>query len=57
MHPDLNATLAGSRERELRTVARRADHLMARVLRLESDAPTSRRTPRGIRRSPRSTRS
>jgi hypothetical protein len=34
MHPALSITLAGSRERELRTVARRPDHLMSRVLEL-----------------------
>lgn len=34
MHPIFNITLAGSRERELRTVARRPDHLMSRVLEL-----------------------
>jgi hypothetical protein len=35
MHHVLNAALASSRERELRTVARRPDHLMSRLLELE----------------------
>ncbi len=34
MHPVLNMTLASSRERELRTVVRRPDRLMSRVLEL-----------------------
>lgn len=32
MHPVLSIALAGSRERELRTVVRRPDRLMSRVL-------------------------
>jgi hypothetical protein len=51
MHHDLSTTLAGSRERELRTVVRRPDRLMAHELELA--APPSRRT----RRSHHSTRS
>jgi len=39
MHPVLSITLAGSRERELRTVVRRPGHLMSRALELEGDAP------------------
>src|SRR5687768_4771633 len=46
MHPTLTTVLATSRERELRTVVRRPDRLMARVLELEADPPASRRAPR-----------
>ena len=48
MHHDLNTVLAGSRERELRTVVRHPDHLMAHSLELELDraVPRSRRTRR-----------
>ncbi|MDZ5662714.1 hypothetical protein SFC79_13145 [Nocardioides sp. S-58] len=55
MHHDLSAALAGSRERELRTVVRRPDHLMAHALELalDGDVPPSRR----VRRTRPSTRS
>jgi hypothetical protein len=56
MHHDLNVTLASSREQELRSVARRADHLMARELRLQDDAPPRRRASRAFLRSSRSAR-
>ena len=46
MHPTLTTVLATSREREPRTVVRRPDRLMARVLELEADPPASRRAPR-----------
>lgn len=46
MHPTLTTVLATSRERELRTVVRRPDRLMARVLELEADPPASRRPRR-----------
>ena len=35
MHHDLSTALAGSRERELRTVVRRPDRLMGHELELE----------------------
>jgi hypothetical protein len=38
MHHALNITLASSRERELRTVVRRPDRVMARLLELEKEA-------------------
>ncbi|WP_416956637.1 hypothetical protein ACNKF0_06040 [Nocardioides sp. T5] len=43
MHHSLTTVLATSRERELRTVVRRPDRLMAHVLELEADAPPRRR--------------
>jgi hypothetical protein len=48
MHHLLYTALADTRERELRTVVRRPDRLMARVLELVDDAPPRR----GARRSP-----
>ena len=48
MHHSLTTVLATSRERELRTVVRRPDRLMARVLELQAHAPTSRRTRRSL---------
>ena len=41
MHHSLTTVLATSRERELRTVVRRPDRLMARVLELQAHSPTS----------------
>jgi len=38
MHHALSTTLASSRERELRTVVRRPEHLMSRLLELEKEA-------------------
>jgi hypothetical protein len=38
MHHELNITLASSRERELRTVVRRPERLMTRLLELEKEA-------------------
>ena len=35
MNPTLNVLLAGSRERELRTISGRPDRLLARTLQLE----------------------
>lgn len=46
MHHTLTAALAYSRERELRTVVRRPDRLMARVLQLQEETPRSRPTHR-----------
>jgi len=46
MNTTLTTVLATSRERELRTVVRRPDRLMARVLELEVDTPPRRRTHR-----------
>jgi hypothetical protein len=46
MNATLTTVLATSRERELRTVVRRPDRLMARVLELQAHPPTSRRTHR-----------
>jgi hypothetical protein len=46
VHHTLTTVLATSRERELRTVVRRPDRLMARVLELEANPSPSRRTPR-----------
>ena len=48
MHHSLATVLATSRERELRTVVRRPDRLMARVLELQAHPPTSRRTHRSL---------
>ena len=48
MHHTLTTVLAASRERELRTVVRRPERLMARVLELEADTPPSRRTTRSL---------
>jgi hypothetical protein len=58
MQHTLTTVLATSRERELRTVVRRPDRLMARVLELEANPPPRRRAPhpvhatRSWRRSP-----
>ena len=49
MHQSLTTVLATSRERELRTVVRRPDRLMARVLELQADPPHRRRTPHSLR--------
>ena len=49
MHHTLTTVLASSRERELRTVVRRPDRLMARVLELEAHPSSSRRAPHSIR--------
>ena len=46
MHHSLTTVLATSRERELRTVVRRPDRLMAHVLELQADTPPRRRTHR-----------
>ena len=46
MHHTLNAALADSRERELRTVVRRPDRLMAHALELEGATPPSLRERR-----------
>lgn len=48
MHHDLSTALAGSRERELRTVVRHPDRLMAHALELELDGavPLIRRVRR-----------
>jgi len=48
MNHSLTTVLATSRERELRTVVRRPDRLMARVLELEADTPPRRRTRRPL---------
>lgn len=48
MHHTLTTVLATSRERELRTVVRRPDRLMARVLELEANPPPRRRAPRSV---------
>ena len=48
MHQSLATVLATSRERELRTVVRRPDRLMARVLELQAHPPTRRRAPRSL---------
>ena len=53
MHHLLYTALADTRERELRTVVRRPDRLMAHALELEGDTPPSRR----LRRSSLATRS
>jgi hypothetical protein len=53
MQHTLTTALATSRERELRTVVRRPDRLMARVLELEANPSPSRRAPH----SPHTTRS
>ena len=55
MHHDLSTALAGSRERELRTVVRRPDRLMAHALELELDTAVAPR--RRSRRSHHATRS
>jgi hypothetical protein len=49
VHHSLTTVLAASRELELRTVVRRPDRLMARVLELEASPPASRRAPRFLR--------
>lgn len=46
MHHDLSTALAGSRERELRTVVRHPDRLMAHELELDCAAPRSRHVRR-----------
>ena len=46
MNTTLTTVLATSRERELRTVVRRPDRLMAHVLELQADMPPRRRTHR-----------
>ena len=46
MNTTLTTVLATSRERELRTVVRRPDRLMAHVLELQADTPPRRRTHR-----------
>ena len=46
MNTTLTTVLATSRERELRTVVRRPDRLMARVLELQAGPPPRRRTRR-----------
>ena len=46
MNATLTTVLAASRERELRTVVRRPDRLMARVLELDGDTPPRRRLHR-----------
>jgi len=56
MHHTLSATLAGSRERELRSVARRPEHLMSRELELAADGRPGRRALRTLRHSLRSPR-
>ncbi|MCY4725497.1 hypothetical protein NYO98_04330 [Nocardioides sp. STR2] len=48
MNATLTTVLATSRERELRTVVRRPDRLMARLLELEGHAPPRRRTHRPL---------
>ncbi len=48
MQHTLTTVLATSRERELRTVVRRPDLLMARVLELEANPAPSRRAPRSV---------
>lgn len=48
MHHTLTTVLATSRERELRTVVRRPDRLLARVLELEAETPPRRRASRSI---------
>ena len=48
MHHSIATVLATSRERELRTVVRRPDRLMAHVLELQAHPPKSRRTPRSL---------
>jgi len=54
MHHALTTVLATSRERELRTVVRRPDRLMAHVLELEGQTLPRRSTPRATRSSRRS---
>ena len=48
MNTTLTTVLATSRERELRTVVRRPDRLMARVLELEVDTPPRWRATRSL---------
>ena len=48
MHHTLTTVLATSRERELRTVVRRPDRLMARVLELQADTPPRRRATHSL---------
>ena len=48
MNTTLTTVLATSRERELRTVVRRPDRLMARVLELEADTTHSRRATHSL---------
>ena len=45
MHHTLTTVLASSRERELRTVVRRPDRLMARVLELQAHSPRAGARP------------
>jgi hypothetical protein len=51
MNHTLATALATSRERELRTVVRRPERLMAHVLELEEATRPLRRTPRPSRTS------